>query len=83
MFTPDLLDTLFKGVRKADPRVHSIEYRNVPLDSCVIFILRDRTGQILYKYHALYTGGVIGMRPIVNYIQTESTNELNSEPITG
>lgn len=76
MFTPDLLDTLFKGVRKADPRVYSMEYRNAPLDNCVIFVLRDRNGRILYKYHTLYTGEVIVMRPIANYIQAESTKEL-------
>ena len=77
MFTPpDLLDTLFKEVRKADPRIYSMEHHDAPLDNCVIFILRDLTGQILYKYHTLYTGGVVDMRPIVNYIQAESTKEL-------
>ena len=76
MFTPDLLDMLFKEVRKADPRIYSMEHHDAPLDNCVIFILRDRTGQILYKYHALYTGGAVDMSPILNYIQAESTKEL-------
>ena len=76
MFTPDLLDALFEEIRKVDPRVCSIEYRNAPLDNCVIFVLRDRDGRILYKYQTLYTGEVVGMRPIVNYIQAESTKEL-------
>jgi hypothetical protein len=76
MFTPHLLDRLFKEVCKVDPRVYSMEYHDVPLDNCVIFILRDRIGQILYKYQTLYTGGVIDIRQIVNCIQAESTKEL-------